>query len=389
MTTTELATASARIPEVKQAVRVLVVGQTPPPYHGQALMIKMLLEGKMPDVELYHVRMAFSDDMNQVGRLQLGKLIHLAVVISSIIYYRCRFGIRVLYYPPAGPDLVPLLRDIAILLSTRWMFAKTVYHFHASGVSELIGRLPLPLRWLARGAMSGPAAAIQLSELTTPDAAALQAQQIFTVPNAAHDDAHRLNFSPRLRQADSLLKVLFLGTVCEGKGVLVLLDACADAIAKGTRIQLDIVGSFQPSEFREQVENRIRAAGMQDVVRLWGQQTGEDKWRRFSEVDLFCFPSHYQSEGFPCVLLEAMCFSLPVISTIWRGIPSIVEHGKTGFLIAPHDHSRLSGYLQSLAEDAALCLNLGRAGRTRFCEQFTVEKYVMGLRQAFINVGRS
>ena len=389
MTTTELATESARIHEVKQAVRVLVVGQTPPPFHGQALMIKMLLEGKMPDVELYHVRMAFSYDMNQVGRFQLGKLIHLAVVISSIIYYRFRFGIRVLYYPPAGPNLVPLLRDIAILLSTRWMFAKTVYHFHASGASELIARLPVPLKWLARGAMSRPAAAIQLSELTTPDAAALQAQQIFTVPNAAHDEASRLNFAPRLRDADSLLKVLYLGTVCEGKGTLVLLDACADAIAKGTRVHLDIVGSFQPSEFREQVENRIRAAGMQDVVRLWGQQTGEDKWRRFSEVDVFCFPSHYQSEGFPCVLLEAMCFSLPVISTFWRGIPSIVEHGKTGFLIAPHDHLRLSGYLQSLAEDAVLCRNLGTAGRTRFCELFTVEKYVTGLRQAFIKVGRS
>lgn len=389
MTTTELATESARIHEVKQAVRVLVVGQTPPPYHGQALMIKMLLEGKMPDVELYHVRMAFSDDMNQVGRLQLGKLIHLAVVISSIIYYRFRFGIRVLYYPPAGPNLVPLLRDIAILLSTRWMFAKTVYHFHASGVSELIARLPLPLKWLARGAMSRPAAAIQLSERTTPDAAALQAQQIFTIPNAAHDEASRLNFAPRLRDADSLLKVLYLGTVCEGKGALVLLDACADAIANGTALHLDIVGSFQPSEFREQVENRIRAAGMQDVVRLWGQQTGEDKWRRFSEVDVFCFPSHYQSEGFPCVLLEAMCFSLPVISTFWRGIPSIVEHGKTGFLIAPHDHLSLSGYLQSLAEDAVLCRNLGTAGRTRFCELFTVEKYVTGLRQAFLKVGRS
>jgi glycosyltransferase involved in cell wall biosynthesis len=310
-------------------------------------------------------------------------------VISTIIYLRIRFGIHILYYPPAGPNLVPLLRDIAILLSTRWMFAKTVYHFHACGLSELIAKLPLPLKWLARGAMSRPEAAIQLSELTTPDAAALEAQHIFTVPNAAHDEARRLNFSPRLRPADSLLKVLYLGTVCEGKGVLVLLDACADAIAKGSRVQLDIVGSFQPSEFREQVENRIRSAGMHAVVRLWGQQTGEDKWKRFSEADVFCFPSHYQSEGFPCVLLEAMCFSLPVISTLWRGIPSIVEHGKTGFLIAPHDHSQLSDYLQSLAGDAALCLKLGMAGRERFSEHFTVEKYVMGLRQAFIDVGHS
>jgi glycosyltransferase involved in cell wall biosynthesis len=283
--------------------------------------------------------------------------------------------------------LVPLLRDIAILLSTRWLFAKTVFHFHASGVSELIARLPLPLKLIATFALARPAAAIQLSELTTPDAVALGAQRVFTVPNAAHDEAKRLSFSPRRRE-NSLLKILYVGTVCEGKGILILLDACADAISKGIGIQLDIVGSFQPTEFREQVANRIQSLGMQEVARLWGQQTDDDKWRRYADADAFCFPTHYQSEGFPCVLLEAMCFSLPVISTQWRGIPSIVEHGKTGLLIRPHDHLQLSTCLQLLARDAELCLRLGQAGREKFSEQFTAERYVNGLQKALLDIGQ-
>lgn len=388
MSTVEFATPSDHLPAGAETVRVLVVGQTPPPYHGQALMIKMLLDGEPPGVELYHVRMAFSDDMSQVGRFQFGKIVHLAVVICSIIYFRFRFGIRILYYPPAGPNLVPLLRDIAILLSTRWMFAKTIFHFQASGVSELIARLPLPLKSLAILAMSRPAAAIQLSERTTPDARALQAKRIFTVPNAAYDEASRLNFLRDRRNENHPLNVLYLGTVCEGKGVLVLLDACADAVGKGIKIQLDIVGNFQPSEFREQVENRARTLGIRHSVQLWGQQTGDDKWRRFACADAFCFPSHYESESFPCVLLEAMCFSLPVVSTVWRGIPSIVEHGSSGFLIAPHDHSQLSVYIQMLAKDAELCLRLGLAGREKFTAEFTVDKYVNGIQKALLELGQ-
>jgi len=321
MNTAEFASSNERAVVDSSIVSVLVVGQTPPPIHGQSLMIKMLLDGEPPGVELYHVRMAFSDDINQVGRFRLGKMAHLVVVIFSVIYYRFRYSIRILYYPPAGPNLVPLLRDIVILLATRWLFAKTIFHFHACGVTDFISRLPFPLKWLARFAMSQPSAAIQLSEHTASDPKYLAARRIYTIPNAAHDESKSMNCVRRRREEGESLKVLYVGTVCEGKGVLVLIDALADAIRAGNKLHVDIVGSFQPTEFREQVERQIETAGVKDFVHLWGQQTGKDKWQRFENADVFCFPTHYQSEGFPCVLVEAMCFSLPVISTRWRGIP--------------------------------------------------------------------
>jgi glycosyltransferase involved in cell wall biosynthesis len=389
MNAAEIAHTTKAVPADRSIVRVLVVGQTPPPIHGQSIMIKMLLDGELPGVELYHVRMAFSDDMNQVGRFRLGKLSHLLYVILNIVYYRFRFGIRILYYPPAGPNLVPLLRDVAILLSTRWLFSKTIFHFHACGVTEFIARSPLPLKWLAGIAMSKPAAAVQLSELTGSDPKALAAKRIYTIPNAAPDEAKGMSPEGRPSATAGSLRLLYVGTVCEGKGVLVLLNAMAEALRAGKKLHLDIVGSFQPTEFREQVEQHIESMGAKDLVQIWGQQTGRDKWLRFANADVFCFPSHYQSEGFPCVLLEAMCFALPIVSTQWRGIPSIVKHGETGFLTATHDQGALSEHLQSLADDPELCKRLGRAGRERYCQYFTVEKYIEGLRNMFLEIGQS
>ena len=116
-----------------EPIKVLVVGQTPPPFHGQGIMLDRLVRSQMEGVELFHVRMAFSKNMNEVGRFEIGKLIHLVFVVASIVWHRVRYGISNLYYPPAGPNRIPMFRDFVILIATRWMFKKTIFHMQLSG----------------------------------------------------------------------------------------------------------------------------------------------------------------------------------------------------------------------------------------------------------------
>ncbi|MEM8681028.1 MAG: hypothetical protein AAGF97_16915, partial [Planctomycetota bacterium] len=47
---------------------VLVVGQTPPPFHGQAMMLQRLLDSQPASVQLHHVRLAYSRTLDDVGR---------------------------------------------------------------------------------------------------------------------------------------------------------------------------------------------------------------------------------------------------------------------------------------------------------------------------------
>ena len=65
--------------------KILIVGQTPPPYHGQSIMIEKMLSGDYGDIELIHVRMGFSRDLDEVGRLNLKKVFELFVIIGRII----------------------------------------------------------------------------------------------------------------------------------------------------------------------------------------------------------------------------------------------------------------------------------------------------------------
>ena len=108
-------------------------------------------------------------------------------MVLRIVYHRVVHGTKVLYYPPAGPNRVPMYRDLVILLSTRWMFRRTILHFHAGGISELYPQLSRPIQWLFRRALFGADAAVRISHGSPPDAIALEAKREFVVPYGIED----------------------------------------------------------------------------------------------------------------------------------------------------------------------------------------------------------
>jgi glycosyltransferase involved in cell wall biosynthesis len=61
------------------------------------------------------------------------------------------------------------------------------------------------------------------------------------------------------------------------------------------------------------------------------------------------------SEGLPQTMLEAMSYGLPVIATKVGGIPDVIEHAKTGFLIEPGNSEEIKKYIEILLEDEKLC----------------------------------
>jgi glycosyltransferase involved in cell wall biosynthesis len=73
--------------------------------------------------------------------------------------------------------------------------------------------------------------------------------------------------------------------------------------------------------------------------------------------DLFALSSRW--EGTPMAIMEAMASGLPVVSTAVGGVPELVQHGYTGFLVPPDEESALRNALQQLVDDAALRHQMG------------------------------
>ena len=122
---------------------------------------------------------------------------------------------------------------------------------------------------------------------------------------------------------------------------------------------------------------------------LLGQLTGDEKFTQFALADIFCFPSHYESEAFPCVLVEAMSFELPVVSTQWRGIQSIVDQQQTGILVPIKDAGAVANAIEELANDAQLMHDMGKRAREKFASQFTTERHIAEMEEMFQSVRNS
>jgi colanic acid/amylovoran biosynthesis glycosyltransferase len=84
-------------------------------------------------------------------------------------------------------------------------------------------------------------------------------------------------------------------------------------------------------------------------------------------------------EGTPLAVIEAGASALPVVATLHGGIPDVVEHGVTGYLVAEHDTEDMAARLTSLMRDPALAGALGAAGRRRVRECFSLTASLRGL----------
>jgi glycosyltransferase involved in cell wall biosynthesis len=372
------------IPVPKPPYRILVVGQTPPPFGGQAVMIQRLLELRSDKLQLFHLRMAFSEDMESVGKFAPRKLWVLFTTILRIWWARFRYRTPVLYYPPSGPNKVPVLRDLILLGATRWIFSKVVFHFHAGGVSTFKNELPSVLRPLFDLAYRKPALAIRTAAQNPEDGSALGATRSVVIPNGIEDE--RGTVPERCAAEGERLIVLFTGVLIPSKGVTDLLSAFQLAVQDGLDAELQLMGKWGDPAYKAECERYIREYGLVDRVLFLGVLSGPEKSIRFASCDMFCFPSYFEAESFGLVLVEAMQFAKPVISTQWRGIPSVVDDGRNGCLVPIRDPRSIADKLLVLAADRTMRTRMGEEGRRIFEAKFTLKVFHLAMEHELVGL---
>jgi glycosyltransferase involved in cell wall biosynthesis len=81
-------------------------------------------------------------------------------------------------------------------------------------------------------------------------------------------------------------------------------------------------------------------------------------------------------EGTPLSVIEASAAGLPVVATRHAGIKDVVVEGVTGYLVAEGDVDAMAGHMIRLAREPELAAGLGRAGRARAGEHFSIERRI-------------
>ncbi|RKX93784.1 MAG: hypothetical protein DRP84_07950 [Spirochaetes bacterium] len=165
--------------------------------------------------------------------------------------------------------------------------------------------------------------------------------------------------------------ILYAGFLTENKGVHILLEAFARFREKyhTPDIKLHLAGD---GYFRPKLEEICQQLKITENVIFYGFIGDKEKLKQlFREADMFVLPS--KSEGIPKVLLEAMAYGVPILTTNVGGIPDIIEDGVNGLLIPPGSPGGLVKGMAKILFDAKLRQKLIDGGY-HFIKEHTKEK---------------
>ena len=178
--------------------------------------------------------------------------------------------------------------------------------------------------------------------------------RIFTI----HEAMNPVYFRNEWRAPDED-RLLYVGSLEARKGLDVLLEALKLVAQTKPKTVLTVIGGGDQTPYRQlcerlQITNNVQFLGFQSAERIA---------KHHLENQLFVLPSG--NENSPNTLAEAMVSGLPVIATAVGGIPSMVEHGQTGWLVPPRNPAELATAILQLLNDPGQRARLSQAARQR------------------------
>jgi len=178
-----------------------------------------------------------------------------------------------------------------------------------------------------------------------------------------------------------------VGRISRWKGQEHFLEGAAEIHKNFPETKFLIVGNPYPGEeYRmKKLQNQIESIGLKGHTFLTGFRS--DIIEVLASFDIFILPSQWP-EPFGLVILEAMAMEKPVVATNHGGPRDIVLDGITGYLVPPQDISQMVSALTKLIEEKDLRISMGKNGRKRAAQTFTLERQMSALNKIYENVLR-
>jgi glycosyltransferase involved in cell wall biosynthesis len=178
-----------------------------------------------------------------------------------------------------------------------------------------------------------------------------------------------------------------VGRAVDKKGYEVLLAALA-ALPPTLNWRFSHIGG---GELLDSLQAEARDLGLDKRIEWLGALPQTQVLAQYREADLFVLPSKISDDGdrdgLPNVLMEAQSQGLACLSTRISGIPELIIHGETGWLVEQRNSVELATALQELIVQPELRARLAQAGfervRSEFSMQAGIDKLMKRLEPSF------
>lgn len=350
--------------------KIMMILHLPPPVHGASTVGKCIKESLSINnhFEIEYINLATSYTVADIGKRGIRKLLIFLNILMQVLksVWHGKFNH---YYFTLNSSGSAFVKDLVVVTILKLFGKKIIYHFHNKGVSKASNKWFANLLYKyafqrTKSILLSPSLYIDFEKYLKPG-------DVYYCPNGIPVVRNVLPTAEQTGKG-SKCKLLFLSNMLTDKGVFTLLEACSLLKEKNIAFECHFVGDWydiSATYFRELVQ----VYSMSEEVFAHGGKYDEEKIRFLHESDIFVLPTF--NDCFPLVLLEAMSYGLPVVSTVEGGIPDIVLNEETGFLVPQRDACSLAAKLEVLIKEPNLRRMFGEAGKKRFLDHFTIEKF--------------
>jgi glycosyltransferase involved in cell wall biosynthesis len=174
--------------------------------------------------------------------------------------------------------------------------------------------------------------------------------------------------------AEDAVRLISVGRAVDKKGYEVLLAALA-GLPPTLCWRFAHIGG---GELLESLQAQARELGLDDRIDWLGALPQTEVLAQYRNADLFVLPSKISRDGdrdgLPNVLMEAQSQGLACLSTNISGIPELIIHAESGWLVEQKDSRELTAALEQLICAPDLRARLGEAGYKRVKQEFSMER---------------
>lgn len=184
-------------------------------------------------------------------------------------------------------------------------------------------------------------------------------------------------FQPRFDIPVSRNRIVFVGTICEKKGIRQLVMAMPFILSKFPDAELLIAGRdwFFPDgkSYTEYLKTFI-SDHLAPQVKFLGVLPNDEVSELLASATICVYPSHM--EAMPLAWMEALMAGKAVVASSEGPGPEVIFHEKTGLLCNPYDPTDIAEKIIRLLSDPELVIKLGQEARRDSLSRFTPEELV-------------
>ena len=363
--------------------KIIFVGNYPPPFSGQSIAFKTLVDGYGNQFKDYYV-------INIIEKPGKRDSFSRALVYVNVIFkllYLLIFKKTEVVYHIVSSHKKGFIRDFVIINLSYFFRKKIVLHSHNGNYNQFYDDSSKRIQKYVFETINKASTIILLSKKLRTTFYFLKNNNKFIFVNNGLPIDRPINLEKR---TGNKFSVLYLSNLIESKGFLDVIESIIllKEMNLLSNFHFHFAGDFMLNPSQDKSYSTIRKAkslffnliennDLSKNITYHGVVQGEQKNTLLKNADVFLLPSYYNVEAQPLTIIEAIAFGCAIFSTNYRGISEMLIDDYNGKYIKSKNPGDIADKLKKLNSEQIK--RYSKNSISLFDKNFTKEQHLLNM----------